>query len=379
MTGAIMTGAATNGDLDVRLHQDGPIPLDIELRADRGSLLALVGPSGSGKTSVLRAIAGLLRPQTGVIRVGGDTWLDTGAGIDLSPQRRRAGLVFQDYALFPHLTALDTVALAVPAATLDARREKAAAWLLRVNLDGLEQRRPSALSGGQQQRVALARALAREPRVLLLDEPFSAVDQRTRERLKLELAALRTELSCPIILVTHDLDEALALANHIGVLSRGRILQLDTPEAVTTRPATPLVARLVGETNIFDGQIIAVAGDGLPGRIAWGGGILEAKATGTATAGQRVSWVIPAEAIVLHRRDRPSHGDRENPVGGRIARLTHLGDRTAITLALTAAPDLALNFRLPTHAARRNGLQIGADVTISLLAEALHVFPEAPS
>jgi molybdate transport system ATP-binding protein len=374
-----MTGEATTAGLDVRLRQEGPIPLDIELRAAHGDLLALVGPSGSGKTSVLRAIAGLLKPKTGCIRVGGETWLDTDAGIDLSPQRRRAGLVFQDYALFPHLTALDTVALAVPAATLDARRQQAAAWLLRVNLEGLEQRRPSALSGGQQQRVALARALAREPRVLLLDEPFSAVDQRTRERLKLELAALRAKLSCPIILVTHDLDEALALANRIGVLSRGRILQLDTPEAVTTRPASPLVARLVGETNIFDGGIAAEAGPNVPGRINWAGGTLETKTTGTAKVGQRVSWMIPAEAIVLHRRDRPSHGDRENPIGGRITRLTHLGDRTAITLALDAATALALNFRLPTHAARRNALQIDAAVTISLLAEALHVFPEAPS
>jgi molybdate transport system ATP-binding protein len=364
-----MHDAGALADLDVRLAQDGPIPLDVALTCAATSLLALVGPSGSGKTTVLRAIAGLMSPKNGVIRVGDESWLDTGVGVSLTPQQRRTGLVFQDYALFPHLTARDTVALASDAPTRDAKRAAADVWLKRVNLEGLEERRPSQLSGGQQQRVALARALARDPRVLLLDEPFSAVDQQTRERLKQELATLRGSLRCPIILVTHDLDEALALADRIGVLSRGRTLQVDTPEIIMTRPASPIVARLMGQTNIFDGDITA------PGRLAWRGGCLELANTPAGhQPGKTVRWMIPSDAIVLHRRGRPSQGDRENPLGCHIVRLTRLGDQTAVTAAVNAAPDAILNFRLPTHAARRNELTEGAEVTVSLLAESLHVF-----
>jgi molybdate transport system ATP-binding protein len=364
-----MHDARAHADLDVHVRQDGPIPLDVTLTCAATSLLALVGPSGSGKTTVLRMIAGLMSPKSGVIRVGGDTWLDTHSGIALTPQQRRTGLVFQDYALFPHLTARDTVALAADAPTREAKRTAADLWLKRVNLEGLEDRRPQQLSGGQQQRVALARALAREPRVLLLDEPFSAVDQQTRERLKQELATLRGTLRCPIILVTHDLDEALALADQIGVLSRGRTLQVDTPERVMTRPASPIVARLMGQSNIFDGTLSA------PGRLSWPGGDLElAHMPAGYQAGQTVRWMVPSDAIVLHRRGRPSHGDRENPLACHIVRLTRLGDQTAVTAAVDAAPDAILNFRLPTHAARRNALTEGAEVTVSLLAESLHVF-----
>src|SRR5690606_15172194 len=147
---------------------------------------ALIGPSGSGKTTVLRSIAGLYRPAGGRIVTGGDTWLDTDAGVDLAPQARRVGLVFQDYALFPHLTALDNVRLAMLDESEEERTRRATELLARVHLVGLEHRRPDQLSGGERQRVALARALARDPKVLLLDEPFSAVDRMTREPLKEE-------------------------------------------------------------------------------------------------------------------------------------------------------------------------------------------------
>ncbi|MEQ1713477.1 MAG: ATP-binding cassette domain-containing protein, partial [Hyphomicrobium sp.] len=165
-----------SGALDVRLAQRAPIAMDVALTCGPGELVALVGPSGSGKTSVLRAIAGLLMPAEGRVAVAGETWLDTHARIRLPPQRRSVGLVFQDYALFPHLTALDTVAIAMQTGSEADKRVRARALLGRVNLDGFETRRPDELSGGQRQRVALARALARDPRVLLMDEPFSAVD-----------------------------------------------------------------------------------------------------------------------------------------------------------------------------------------------------------
>ena len=357
--------------LRVRITGAGPVTLDLAFEMRRNELIALVGPSGSGKTTVLRTIAGLVPAATGQIHCDGETWLDSEARVHASPQSRHVGLVFQDYALFPHLSARDTVALAVDAQTPAEKRAGAETWLARVNLDGLGDRRPSQLSGGQQQRVALARALAREPRVLLLDEPFSAVDKMTRDRLKRELAALRTTLACPILMVTHDLDEALALADRIGVLHRGALLQIGTPDDVLLRPRTTTVARLMGQTNIFAGTVAAVASRGVPGRLTWADGTLEIANTGAFAVGAAVTWLIPSDAIVLHRRGRPSQGERENPVTGRIAQITRLGDQTAVTLDL--AGNARLNLRLPTHAARRNELEAGAEATVSLLAESLHV------
>ena len=222
--------------LEVWLKQDAPIPLDIRVSCAPGESLALVGPSGGGKTTILRAIAGLTRPREGLVRCGDEVWLDTSAGVFAPPYRRRAGLVFQSYALFPHMNALANVAAALGHLPRAIRRERAAELLASVHLQGLEQRRPSALSGGQQQRVALARALAREPAVLLLDEPFSAVDRRTRRALHDEIAALRQGLNIPIVLVTHDLGEVAALADSVCVIDAGRSLQSGTPEQVLAAP-----------------------------------------------------------------------------------------------------------------------------------------------
>lgn len=222
--------------LAVTVRQSGPIPLDVAFKVARREFMALVGPSGSGKTTTLRTIAGHHRPAAGAVVCNGVTWLDTARGIDVAPRRRKAGLVFQSYALFPHLSALGNVLEAMrdrPAAT---RADEARALLRRLHLAGLEDKRPAAMSGGQQQRVAVARALARRPDVLLLDEPFSAVDRPTRKRLFAELAALRSEIEMPVVLVTHDLDEAAYLADTIMILSSGR--------AVAHGPAASVLARL---------------------------------------------------------------------------------------------------------------------------------------
>lgn len=210
--------------ISVRLNQAGPIPLDIDLACAPGETLALVGPSGAGKTTLLRAVAGLYRPRAGRITCGGEVWLDTEAGIVRPAHTRRVGLVFQEYALFPHLDALANVMAALGHRPRAERRARAMAILARVHLEGLERRKPHQLSGGQRQRVALARALARDPAVLLLDEPFSAVDRRTRARLHAELADLRGDLTIPILLVTHDIDEAAGLADRMGVIEGGRMV-----------------------------------------------------------------------------------------------------------------------------------------------------------
>jgi molybdate transport system ATP-binding protein len=200
-------------------------------------MLALVGPSGAGKSTILRAICGLYRPSSGYVGCGGETWLDTDSAIDLPAHRRRAGLVFQAYALFPHMTALANLTTAMGHLPRSERRVRAQALIEAMHLGGLEQRKPAALSGGQQQRVALARALARDPLALLLDEPFSAVDRRTRRSLHEALEQLRRTVRAPIVLVTHDLDEAVRLADRLAVLDRGEVLQIGKPADVVARPA----------------------------------------------------------------------------------------------------------------------------------------------
>lgn len=234
-----------NAGLTVTLRQGAPIPLDVEFAVEPGELMALVGPSGSGKTTTLRAIAGLYRPAHGRIACNGSVWFDTAADTFVPARQRRVGLVFQSYALFPHLTAIENVMEALGDVSAATRRDEAHALLERMHLHGLDDRRPAQMSGGQQQRVAVARALARRPDVLLLDEPFSAVDRVTRRRLRRELADIRRELPMPVILVTHDLDDVTRLADRVCVMNRGAILQRGTVDEVMQQPANPTVAELL--------------------------------------------------------------------------------------------------------------------------------------
>lgn len=233
--------------LSVQIAQAGQIPLNVKLACAPGEVMGVVGPSGAGKTTLLRAIAGLYRAQSGRIAVDGEVWFDSACGRDLPAHRRRVGLVFQEHALFPHLTALQNVALAMGHRPARERNDRAAEMLGRVHLEGLERRKPAALSGGQRQRVAIARALARDPAVLLLDEPFSAVDRRTRARLHAEIAGLRMGLSIPMLLVSHDIDEVVRLADRICVIDAGSVCATGTPEDVLSEPSTR--ALLLGDAE----------------------------------------------------------------------------------------------------------------------------------
>jgi molybdate transport system ATP-binding protein len=356
--------------LRVRARQRAPIPLEAEFDCAPGEILALTGPSGSGKTTLLRAVAGLVHPHNALIECGGELWVDTAAGRSQPARARRVGFVFQSYALFPHMTALGNVVAALGDAPERERRGRALALLERVHLGGLEQRRPAELSGGQQQRVAVARALARDPKVLLLDEPFSAVDRATRERLYHELAELRRELRMPIVLVTHDLDEAAMLADRLCILHHGVTLQSGPPQALRLRPRSALVARLVGVSNVFEGKILEHGP--AQTRLAWTGGVLEARRQPEFAPGSEVRWAVPASHIVLHRRERASRGERENPVAGTILSCLALGENTSVGLKADAGGAL-LRFSVPTHVARRNGLAAGERATVSLLAEGVHV------
>lgn len=232
--------------LTIKLTQSGPVELDVSFACAPGEVVALVGPSGSGKTTTLKAIAGLVRPQNGRVALGDDVWFDSGTGIFVRPEARRVGFVFQDYALFPHLTVLGNVTLAMGHIDAALRHEKGCEVLERVGIASLADRRPGQLSGGERQRVAIARALARGPQVLLLDEPFSAIDRPARQRLKAEVRALTAAVGVPVVLVTHDIDEAAALASRIVVIDAGATIATGTPDDMMTNSVSPRVAEILG-------------------------------------------------------------------------------------------------------------------------------------
>ena len=367
-----MSSGSESGGLRVRLRQDRPVGLDVAFECGAGELLALVGPSGSGKTTVLRCVAGLASPPQGEVTCNGETWLDARAGAVASPQRRRVGLVFQHYALFPHLDALANVACAMTHRPRRERAGRARTLLARVNMEGLEARRPADLSGGQRQRVALARALARDPQVLLLDEPFSAVDQLTRRRLRLELAQLRREIRIPMVLVTHDLEEAQLLGDRLSVLHHGRTLQTGGLRDVLRRPASALVARLLDQRNVFTGIVSRHDEEGGATWLDWAGTEVECALASRFAPGERVDWVVPESHVVMHRRERPSRGERENPVRGVARDVVVLGGDARVTLDVHGV-DTPLTFEVSAHVAARNRVAAGAEVGVSLLAEGIHL------
>ncbi|HVR53925.1 MAG TPA: ABC transporter ATP-binding protein [Pseudorhodoferax sp.] len=375
MSGADLT---TNAALQVEVDQTRPMPVHGSLRCDAGEMLALVGPSGAGKTSLMRILAGLMRPQRGSVVVGGEVWCDTARDVFLPPQRRHVGMVFQHYALMPHLSALGNVALSLLHLAPAERRLQARYWLDHVHLSPEQQaRRPAGLSGGQQQRVAVARALAREPRLLLLDEPFSAVDQMNREGLYRLLADLRRELSIPIVLVTHDLNEARMLADRLVVMDAGQVLQEGTPAQIHNAPRNARVADLVGIQNRFHGQWLGPAETAGYGRMRWTGDVdagasapvLTVRDKGKLPPGQALNWIIPSDGITLV----PPEALRSDDFAAKVAQARHLGDTTLAALTVAAVPGAQIVLTLSGR--QRHALIVGAAVGVRLDADLVHVMP----
>ncbi len=361
-----------SAELTVALQATAPIPLNITLRIAPGELVALVGPSGSGKSTILRCIAGLHRPAHGRITSGDTVWLDTEKKQMLPPQQRRVGLVFQDYLLFPHLTALQNLTLAMDQGSQADQQARAITLLDRVRLRGLADRYPVQLSGGQQQRVAVARALARDPSVLLLDEPFSAVDRLTRERLQRELALLRRSIDTPMLLVTHDLEEARSIADRICVLQAGRGLQDAPPELLFRKPRSARVAKLLGSYNIFRGELVQE--DKGP-QLRWGSLTLTPGSRWQQRMPGPVTWFIPDADIVLQRSESETPRDGRNVIQGRVDECVALGTRTSLRVSCpAAAATLALD--VPTHRARRQQLAIGSSVALVLLTDGIHALDD---
>jgi molybdate transport system ATP-binding protein len=303
--------------LAVSLRQRQPIPIDVQFSCGPGELLAIFGPSGSGKTTILRAIAGLTIPAEGAVRSGGETWTDTTAGVHLPPHRRAVGFVFQDYALFPHLTAIGNVVCALGHRPPAERRARAHELLSLVHLDSQASKRPHELSGGERQRVGLARALAREPQVLLLDEPFAAVDRAVRRRLQDELETIRRSIGVPIILVTHDFSDVVRLATHVLMIERGKTVAYGPLTALSSRPDLSWLRDAVGLGSVFDATV---------SRVDEARGLIELTAGGATvlaparhlTQGAVVRVRIPAREVIL-ASSAPSGLSLHNVLEGTVA------------------------------------------------------------
>ena len=326
------------------------------------SRLALFGASGSGKSLTLEAIAGLLTPERGHIRVNGTPLFDSAQNIDLKPQRRRIGYVAQGYHLFPHLTALQNVAYSFR--NKRSGREKARGWLKQMELSEFSSRYPHELSGGQQQRVALARALASEPRLLLLDEPFAALDDLVRATLRRRVTHLLSHLDVPLVLVTHDLSEATMLADTLAIVEAGRVVQLGSAQEVMHRPVSPSVAKLVGMSNLLDVEPLGGA------RVKWGKEVLDlAQPASTSSLGirpERVRVVVGA-----------SKDEHDNIFSATLLQTSLQGKDALLTCQVLGCGSLEV--LLPETDVRRLGLVVGQEVKLSLPKADLHTFPPRTS
>ncbi len=338
----------------------GRFELDVALEAPAGRCLVLAGPSGAGKTTVLRVVAGLVRPRHGHVACGERTWLDTERRIDVPIERRRCGYVFQDYALFGHLSAWRNVAYGLRELPRAERRRRAHELLDLFGVAHLADAHPRTLSGGERQRVALARALAPRPHALLLDEPLSALDARTRAAAGRELASVLRETGVPALLVTHDFTEAALLGDHIGVIDGGRVIQHGTAADLAASPASAFVADFTGAVVLTG--MAAPGADGLTHVVIDGGGELLSTDPGS---GPVAASVYPWE-IALARGDDGRGGSAQNRLAVEVTSVTHLGNRVRVGLA---APQ-PLTAEVTAPAARDLELAPGMAVVASWKAAA---------
>ena len=357
--------------LHVTLRRSLPFALDVAFEAPAGAITALFGPSGSGKTTVLRAIAGLEPMDEARITCDDEPWTDATVGIRLPAHRRPVGFVFQDYALFPHLTVRAQLALALGHRPADERPARIESLLELARLQGLAERRPAALSGGQQQRVALARALARDPAVLLLDEPFVAVDWALRESLRRELVTLQRALSLTVVLVTHDFEDVAKLASHLVVLERGRVTAAGTVQALTGRNAVPGVTGWREPAVALDAQVCAHE----PGRqlsvIAADGLRLEVP-TVDAAVGAPVRIQLAAREVILANR-RPEGLSLHNVLEARVIRV-EAASHEALRLVHLQVGAIRLLSLVTADAARTLALAPGTPVLALIKAVAVEAF-----
>ena len=321
---------AVTDELDVDLAmQRGSFRLEAAFTVAPGEVLGVLGPNGAGKTTLLRALAGLAAVTEGRIRLGATVLDDAATGTFVPAERRPVGLVFQNYRLFPHLSVRDNVAFAARSrgSRRSEARRQADRYLHQLDLTTLADRKPGQLSGGQAQRVALARAMAADPALLLLDEPLSALDARTRLEVRTELRRHLDDFPGPVLLITHDPLEAMVMTDRLLVIENGRVVQHGTPAQVARRPATQYVARLVG-LNLYSGTLTS---DGAVALSA-GGNLTAATTDVLPAAGTDVLVALRPTAIAVHTT-RPEHASPRNVWAGTITGLELLADRVRVQVA----------------------------------------------
>jgi iron(III) transport system ATP-binding protein len=347
----------------------------VSLEVEEGAMFTLLGASGSGKTTMLRSVAGLERPDSGRITIGGVPVYDSAARIVLPANRRKLGMVFQSYAIWPHMSVFDNVAY-----PLRVRGDKRASIrtavhdvLATMHMEHLADRSATALSGGQQQRLALARAVVARPRLLLLDEPLSNLDAKLRESMRFELKRLQRDLGITTLYVTHDQDEALGLSDEIALMRHGQIVQQGPPAEIYFRPATPYVADFIGSANLIGG--VALDSDGTHARVSLGEGLeLRGVARAAITPGSAVTIAIRPEAIQIGAAGGalPAAPDA-NVRRGSLRSSVFLGDRTDFLVGLGG---VELRIRRPGAVL---DLMDAREVDLVIDLEACLIYPEALS
>jgi len=343
--------------------------LDVQFEIEP-QVLVLFGASGAGKTMTLNCIAGLVTPERGAITLNGRDLFHGAKGVNIPTRARKIGYVFQNYALFPHLTVRENIAYGVR-----DNAPRVSEMLSLTHLTDLAARYPAQLSGGQQQRVALARALATQPDLLLLDEPFSALDAPTRTQLRRELRDLQREFKIPTLFVTHDLGEAYFLADQLAVMDTGTIQQLDTPGEILRRPKNLRVARAVGVKNILPGIVEARTNEIT--RVRVGDAVVEAPPT-QFELGARVFVCLRPERVTLVRPERAGNLSRENELRGTLIR--EMSDGMNVTLYFRAEgkrlvkdQDYDLQIELPVYIYERLNLATERTWTVMLRKNAMHL------
>ena len=326
----------------VKAYGDVRAVNNVSFDLSAGEVLTLLGPSGCGKSTTLRMIAGLESPDEGEIWVRGRLVASSAAGIMIPPERRRVGLVFQSYAIWPHMTAADNIAYPLKLRRIDRDTiaSKVAELIRLVKLDGLGGRMATELSGGQQQRVALARALVYEPDLLLLDEPLSNLDSVLRKEMRIQLKALQARLATTVLYVTHDQEEAMALSSRVIVMNQGRIEQIGSPSAVYERPATRFVQDFVGQTIRVTGTVNSDAT-----QIAIGSGMIPIASVRPATlrAGAEIEVSMRPEDVLLQSSARPS----DVGLAGNVVEVTYFGDRLECAIRIEGTADQTVVVNAP--------------------------------
>lgn len=358
-------------DIERRFENEKFVKVNLKLPLD-SSWTVLFGPSGAGKTTLLRCIAGLDIPQRGVVKFNDTLWLDTTKNYSLPPQNRRLGYLFQEHAIFPHLTVRENIIYNLSGFSKEEKIGKLNEMLRLFKIEELKDRKPGNLSGGEKQRVALARTLIREPRMLLLDEPFSALDIPTRERLRREIRGMLKDFKIPVILVTHDRVEAITLGDRIAVMNDGAIWQIGSVHEVFSRPVNPEVAKIVGMENVMSGKITgkkdgllivrvneieltAVTPDG-------------ASPVSSFDIGEDVVVCIRAEEIILEKGS-PLQSSARNRLLAKVTGIYQEGVMVRIFLDC-GFPLIALITRLSCN---ELSLSKGSEVLVSIKAPSIHI------